>query len=233
MNIIHDRANRGTTNVGWLDSKHTFSFGGFVDPSRIGVSNLRVINDDRVVPGAGFETHGHRNMEILTYVISGALGHKDSLGNGSVIRPGEIQVMSAGTGIRHSEMNASESEPVHFLQIWIEPNQHNIAPGYQQIELPEGAGENGFQLIAGPNAGHGHVKIHQDARVYVAKPVEDQEISVDIGKSRKGFLHVVKGQIELCDTVLREGDGLEVVNPVMLNITAKTDAELLMFDLVG
>ncbi|MEO1473604.1 MAG: pirin family protein [Pseudomonadota bacterium] len=231
MTIIHDRNHRGVSKTGWLDSQHTFSFGNFRDPNRMGVESLRVINEDRVIPGAGFATHGHQDMEILTYVLSGALAHKDSLGNGSIIRPGEIQRMSAGTGIRHSEMNASDTAPVHFLQIWIEPSERGIAPSYEQVELINSAGHGGFTLIAGPNGGEGAVSLHQDARIWLARPAEGTTVSLPSGANRAGFLQVVAGQVDINGEALRAGDGLELSDVRPLDITAETDAELIFFDL--
>jgi len=231
MKIIHDRDARGATAIGWLDSKHTFSFGGFQDPSRMGVSALRVINEDRVIPGAGFGTHGHRDMEIFTYVVSGALAHKDSLGNGSVIRPGDIQLMTAGTGIQHSEMNASKDEPVHFFQIWIQPNATGHPAAYQQVEMPEGAGRGGFTPIVTPSGGDGKVSIHQDAVISIAKPSEGETVNADIRAGRKGFLQLIKGEVHLGGETLRGGDGVEFNGGQQFAITANTEAELMLFDL--
>lgn len=231
MTLIHDRHNRGASKIGWLDSKHTFSFGDFYDPARMGFSHLRVINEDHVIPGAGFQPHGHRDMEILTYVVSGALAHKDSLGNGSVIRPGDVQIMSAGSGIRHSEMNASPTEPVHFFQIWIEPNERDIAPGYQQISLPDKAGRVNFHTIAGPDAGPETVKINQDAHVLMARPSEGGKLATSVQAGRIGFLQVIKGKISLEGTVLHGGDGFEFEGGQPMAIEAVTDAEIIVFDL--
>ena len=231
MARIHERDLRGATKIGWLDSKHTFSFGGFHDPSRMGVSALRVINEDHVIPGAGFGTHGHRDMEILTYVVSGALSHKDSLGNGSTIRPGDIQLMTAGTGIQHSEMNASSDDPVHFFQIWIQPNATGHPAAYQQIALPEDAGRAGFTPIVTPSGGEHAVSIHQDAVISLARPAEDETVTVDIGDARTGFLQVIKGEVAMDGETLRGGDGVEFSGSRKLNLTATTDSELMLFDL--
>ncbi|MEO0982309.1 MAG: pirin family protein [Pseudomonadota bacterium] len=228
---IHDRDARGASKTGWLDSRHTFSFGGFMDPNRMGVSALRVINEDHVIPGAGFPTHGHRDMEILTYVVSGALAHKDSLGNGSTIRPGDVQLMTAGTGITHSEMNASGEDPVHFFQIWIQPNVRGASPGYQQSALPDEAGRGGFTPIVTPEGGEGQVKIHQDTVVSLARPAEGESLEAAVGAGRYGFLQVVKGQVSLLGETLRNGDGLEFAGGKRLDLVAHTDAELLLFDL--
>ena len=231
MARIHERDLRGATKIGWLDSKHTFSFGGFHDPSRMGVSALRVINEDHVIPGAGFGTHGHRDMEILTYVVSGALAHKDSLGNGSTIRPGDIQLMTAGTGIQHSEMNASSDDPVHFFQIWIQPNATGHPAAYQQIALPEDAGQAGFTPIVTPSGGEHAVSIHQDAVISLARPAEDETVTVDIGDARSGFLQVIKGEVAMDGETLRGGDGVEFSGSRKLNLMANTDSELMLFDL--
>ncbi|HEY9805839.1 MAG TPA: pirin family protein, partial [Candidatus Obscuribacterales bacterium] len=167
-NLIHDRNARGRTKLGWLDSYHTFSFGNFYDPSRMGFRALRVINDDRVAPGAGFPMHGHRDMEILTYVLEGALEHKDSLGNGALIKPGEAQVMSAGTGITHSEFNPSSSDPVHLLQIWILPDQSGLKPRYEQRDFPLAEKQGQWRLIAAKDGRNGAVTIHQNVDLYVS-----------------------------------------------------------------
>lgn len=231
MNRIHDRDLRGKARTGWLDSQHTFSFGHFNDPQRMGLRSLRVINEDRVIPGAGFAEHGHADMEIITYVISGALAHKDSLGTGSVIRPGEIQRMSAGTGIRHSEMNASEEEPVHFLQIWVHPEKAGLAPSYQQVTLPEDAGAGGFTPIAGPDIGEGGVTIHQDAHILVAKPKEGERVSFEVRAGRAAFLQLVKGEVGVRGETLRAGDGLELTAAGRFELEATADSEILLFDL--
>lgn len=233
MSMIHDRNHRGTSKTGWLESQHTFSFGGFHDPDRMGVESLRVINEDRVIPGAGFPTHGHRDMEIITYVISGALAHEDSIGNGSIIRPGEIQRMSAGSGIRHSEMNASDTEPVHFLQIWIEPDELGIAPSYEQVALLENAGQNGFSMIASPEGGPGAIKLHQDARLWLARTSEGETVTLPSAEGRVGFLQIVAGQVEIGGETLRSGDGLELKPTSPHTITAVTPAEMIYFDLAA
>ncbi len=231
MNRIHDRDLRGASRTGWLDSKHTFSFANFHDPDRMGVSALRVINEDHVIPGAGFAPHGHRDMEILTYVVSGALSHKDSLGNGSTIRPGDIQLMTAGTGITHSEMNESTTEPVHLFQIWILPDRQGLAPGYQQIRLDDEAGRNGFTPIVTPTGGDGVVKVHQDAVVSLAKAKAGETLSVDLGPERRGFLQIVQGEASLDGNVLRGGDGVEFDSGKKRELSVSIDAEVLLFDL--
>lgn len=231
MPLIHDRSLRGHTQTGWLDSRHTFSFGGFNDPGRMGFRSLRVINEDRVSPGAGFGTHSHADMEIVTYVISGALAHRDSLGNGSIIRPGEIQRMSAGTGISHSEMNASQDEPVHFLQIWIIPERTGIPPSYEQKTIDTEAARRGFELVADRQGGEHTVTVSQDVTIYVAKPLDSQSVSYGLSAGRGGFLQIVDGMVRIEDEILYAGDGLEFEATGECTITAEADSELLLFDL--
>lgn len=226
---IHDRDLRGHTQMGWLDSRHTFSFGSFSDPARMGFRSLRVINDDRVIPGAGFGTHGHRDMEIITYVISGSLAHRDSLGTGSLIKPGEIQKMSAGSGIEHSEFNGSNHEPVHFLQIWIVPDKRGIAPAYEQKIIP--ADRNRWTVI-GDSVGSDHtIKIQQDVKIMSAYLEENQEITYGFNPNRYGFLQVIKGQITLNGEILKQGDGAQISDEVQINIVANAPSDLLLFDL--
>ena len=231
MARIHERDLRGATKTGWLDSKHTFSFGHFNDPARMGVGALRVINEDHVIPGAGFPTHGHRDMEILTYVVSGALAHQDSLGNGSTIRTGDIQLMTAGTGITHSEMNASSDDPVHFFQIWVQPNATGHPVAYQQITLSEDIGTSGFMPIVTPGGGDHELSIHQDAVISLARPKEDTKLRINIAENRKGFLQVIKGDIRLGGESLRGGDGVEFLGTEVSEVEAFLDSEVLLFDL--
>lgn len=228
---IHERDLRGKTNMGWLDSRHTFSFGHFMDPERMGFRALRVVNDDRVIGGAGFGEHAHDNMEIISIVLDGALEHRDSMGIKGVIRPGEIQKMSAGSGVTHSEYNASTEEPVHFLQIWILPDARNIEPAYEQMPVDEGKAREGFTLIGSPESAENVVSIHQDVRLYWAKPAEGQILSYDFAKGRYGFLQVVKGQVEIGGEVLKEGDGLEMSDIPKLELKALADSDVLLFDL--
>lgn len=226
---IHDRDIRGKTQMGWLDSRHTFSFGHFHDPSRMGFRSLRVINDDRVIPGAGFDTHAHKDMEIITYVLGGALAHKDSLGTGSVIRAGEVQKMSAGSGIRHSEFNASEENSVHFLQIWIMPEERGISPSYEQKPVDISSGK--FVLIGDRYGTDGAIKIHQDVRMFVARLSDLEQASYDFEKGRAGFLHLAKGQIILNGERLKEGDGAEISDTASIHIKAEAESEVILFDL--
>lgn len=222
---------RGHANHGWLNSFHSFSFANYFDPRYMGVSSLRVINDDMVAPGAGFGTHGHRDMEIISYVLAGALQHNDSMGNGSIIRPGEIQRMSAGTGIRHSEYNVSPSDPVHFLQIWIVPNVTGIAPSYEQLRIDYRRDGNPFTLIASPEIVAGAVTIHQDARLYVAKLDAGEAVTQSLLPQRLYYLHVADGSLKINGTELRAGDGATIESESMLTITANLASEVLLFDL--
>lgn len=227
---IHNRDIRGTTKMGWLDSKHTFSFGHFHDPNRMGFRSLRVINDDKVIPGAGFDTHPHRDMEIITYILNGALAHKDSLGTGSTIRPGEIQRMTAGRGIFHSEFNPSTEEGVHLLQIWILPEQRGLEPSYEQKAIPRSDGA--FRVIGDRYGTDGGVTIHQDVKLLVAHLKDGQETSYGFAKGRSGFLHVAKGWIALNGQELKEGDGAEISDVDEIRVGSKADGtEVLLFDL--
>lgn len=227
---IHDRDIRGTTHTGWLDSRHTFSFGHFMDPDRMGFRHLRVINDDRVIPGAGFDTHGHKDMEIITYILSGELAHKDSLGTGSVIKPGEIQRMSAGRGIQHSEFNPSNENGTHFLQIWILPDSRGIEPSYEQKTVPSYT--KGFHLIGDRAGTDGAITIHQDVKLYLARLEDTDSASHDFVQGRHGFIHVAKGWITLNGEKLKEGDGAEITDVSKIDVTALADGtEVLLFDL--
>jgi redox-sensitive bicupin YhaK (pirin superfamily) len=229
--LIHDRNARGRTQMGWLDSSHSFSFGGFYDPNRLGFRSLRVINDDRVAPGAGFPTHGHRDMEILTYVLEGALEHKDSLGTGSVIRPGEAQIMSAGTGIMHSEFNHSQTEPVHFLQIWILPEENNLKARYEQkaFSVEERTGQ--LRLIAAHDARDGAVKVYQDVDLYTSILQPEDKINYHAKSDRYTWLHIAKGIVNLNGEELRAGDGVEISGEAQLEMTTNVGGEILLFDL--
>lgn len=223
---------RGPTRIGWLDSQHTFSFGGYQDPRYTGFRSLLVINEDRVAPGAGFGEHGHRDMEILSYVIDGALRHGDSLGTGSVIRPGEIQLMSAGAGIRHSEQNASATEPVHFLQIWIKPGQTGLTPGYEQKALPPVTDAAQLDLIAAPEGGPDAVAVHQDARLYRASLRPGGSAELALAPGRHAWVQVVRGAAQVNGVELSSGDGLAVSDEAGLAFAVGAEsAELLVFDL--
>jgi len=232
MLVFRDRNARGKAEMGWLSSRHSFSFGHYRDPSHMGFRALRVINEDQVIPGAGFPTHSHADMEILSYVLAGALEHKDSLGVGAVIRPGELQRMSAGTGVEHSEFNASKSEPVRFLQIWIEPASRGIAPSYEQRALPKAMeGETRLDLIGSQDGRNGSVTIHQDVLLYRAILGEGGAIEVPVAPDRHAWVQVARGTVEVQGGELREGDGLAVSDQSALTIKSTTGAELLVFDL--
>ena len=224
----HDR---GHANHGWLDSYHTFSFADYFDPKEMGFGALRVINEDWVAPKGGFPTHPHRDMEIVTYILEGALEHKDSMGNGSVIRVGDVQRMSAGTGITHSESNASEREPVHLLQIWIEPNATGLTPSYEQTHFPLADKQGRFRLIASRDGREGSVTIHQDAAVYAAVLDADQALSYTLEAQRSAYLHLARGRITLNGYPLEAGDGAKINGPEILTLSALETAEVLLFDL--
>lgn len=224
---------RGHFDMGWLDTRHTFSFGEYYDPRYLGFSALRVINEDRVAPGKGFPTHGHRDMEIVTYILEGALEHKDSLGTGSVIRPGDVQRMSAGTGIQHSEFNHSTDAPVHFLQIWILPNQKGIAPSYEQIAVPSEERRDRLRLIGSADGRDGSVTIHQDISLYAGLLSAGAKLEHPLGAGRAGWMQVASGAVEINGTEAQTGDGLAVVKEAAVKITALSPAEVLLFDLPG
>lgn len=231
MPMIHDRMTRGHTNMGWLDSRHTFSFGGFSDPARMGLRNLRVINEDRVIAGAGFGEHGHAQMDILTYVISGALRHRDSMGNGADITAGELQLMSAGNGITHSEMNASQSDPVHFLQIWLIPDQNIGTPRYDSVKPSGSTSRNALVQVAGPEGGEGVLKLASKAQIFRAQMDEGASLNHSLPEGHAGFLQLISGQLDIEGNTLTAGDGLEFVKSDFSQIRATAEAEFLLFDL--
>ena len=223
---------RGTANFGWLDSRHTFSFGQYFDPKHMGHGPLRVINDDRVEPGAGFNTHGHQDMEIISYVLEGELRHEDSMGNGSVIRPGDVQRMSAGTGVMHSEFNNSDTEMVHFLQVWVLPERKGLEPGYEQISFSNEERNGQLRLIGSHDGREGSVTIHQDVSLYSALLAPDQSVSHDFGPGRKGWLHVATGTVMINDEQpAYAGDGLAIEGPEAIMVSGTSDAEVLLFDM--
>ena len=222
---------RGHFDFGWLDTCHTLSFGEYHDPAQMQFRALRVLNEDRVQPGQGFGTHGHRDMEILTWVLSGALEHRDSLGTHGVIRPGEAQVMSAGTGIRHSEFNASASELVHFLQIWLLPERPGLPPRYDQVAFPEADFQNRLRLIASPDGAEGSVRIFQDVRVQVARLEAGREVEAPLAPPRFGFLQVARGRVLLNGQTLQAGDSARIEAEPRLTLHAETASEVLLFDL--
>jgi quercetin 2,3-dioxygenase len=222
---------RGSSKFNWLDSRHTFSFGDYYDPQHNGFSDLRVINEDRVVPGAGFPTHSHRDMEIITYVLEGALAHKDSTGTSSVIRVGDVQRMSAGTGISHSEYNASQTEPVHFLQIWIIPHETGLKPGYEQRSFDLEKQSGSWILVAAADPRDGAVKVHQDAELSLAVLPKGEKLSYRVRAGRQAWLQVGRGKVTLNGTSLEAGDGAAIEHEQLLNLAAIEGSEILLFDL--
>jgi quercetin 2,3-dioxygenase len=231
MITIRPANERGGGNHGWLKTKHTFSFADFWDPKWMGFRSLRVINEDRVAPNTGFPTHPHRDMEIITYVLAGKLEHKDSLGTGSVILPGDGQRMSAGSGIRHSEFNPSPNESVHFLQIWIHPEKAAIPPSYEQKSFPEAEKRGKLRTIASRDAKDGSVKINQDASLYVSLLKPGEEVSHEFAAGRFGWLQVARGAVELNGEKLTQGDGAAISDEKIVTIKGAEDAEILLFDL--
>jgi redox-sensitive bicupin YhaK (pirin superfamily) len=228
---IRRSAERGHAQHGWLDSFHSFSFADYHDPEHMGFGPLRVINEDRVQPGQGFGTHGHRDMEIISYVLEGALAHRDSMGNGSVLKPGDVQRMSAGTGVRHSEYNGSEREPVHFLQIWIEPAVRNVAPSYQEAHFDDAAKRGTLRLIASGDGRAGSVAIHQDANVYAALIDGTERVEFAQRAGRRTYVHVVRGKLDVAGQALAAGDALKSVGEARVVLEGGSDAEVLLFDL--
>ncbi|MGB3199547.1 MAG: pirin family protein [Nodosilinea sp.] len=234
MITVRPGRDRGAANFGWLDSRHTFSFGQYYDPHHMGFASLRVINEDKVTPSAGFGTHGHRDMEIITYVLDGALEHKDSLGTGSVIRPGDVQRMSAGTGIRHSEFNASDTSPVHFLQIWILPETEGIDPGYEQISIAPEAKQGQLRLVGSREGRDGAVTIHQDVNLYATTLAAGDRVNHSLAPGRVAWVQVVRGAVTLSDSDLTAGDGAAVSDLDTLALAGVADeAEVLLFDMAA
>jgi len=234
MITVRPASDRGAANFGWLDSRHTFSFGNYYDPSHMGFASLRVINEDKVTPGQGFGTHGHRDMEIVTYVLDGALEHKDSLGTGSVIRPGDVQRMSAGTGIRHSEFNASNTDPVHFLQIWIMPEAEGIDPGYEQISIAPETKQGQLRLVGSRDGRDGSVTIHQDVSLYATTLSEGDRVEHTLTPGRVAWVQVARGAADLNGHALTAGDGAAVSALDRLNLTGTAaGAEVLVFDMAA
>ena len=229
---IRKAAERGHANHGWLDTWHSFSFDSYYDPRFMGFRHLRVINEDRVAAGKGFPTHPHQNMEIITYILEGALEHKDSMGTGSVIRPGEVQRMSAGTGVTHSEYNPSASEAVHLLQIWILPDRKGIQPSYEQKAFDRKQLKGTLRIVASPDARDGSVTIHQDAELYASVLEAGQAVRHELRPSRHAWLQVARGSLELNGQELKAGDGAAATNETLLDVKSKADAEFLLFDLV-
>jgi len=230
---VRRSSERGLAEFGWLHSRHTFSFGSYHDRRFMGFGPLRVINEDRVQPGQGFGTHTHRDMEIISYVLDGALEHRDSLGTGSVIRPGDVQRMSAGTGVSHSEFNQSSTEIVHFLQIWIVPDTEGLPPSYEQKSFSREDRRDRWCLVASPDDADGAVRVHQNVRLYVALLDSGRTLRHEIDPGRSAWLQVARGEVVLADLELAAGDGVAVQSLDSLELRASTDAELLLFDLPG
>ncbi|MEM6433653.1 MAG: pirin family protein [Cyanobacteria bacterium P01_D01_bin.115] len=234
MITVRSGSDRGKANFGWLDSRHTFSFGNYYDPAHMGFGTLRVINEDKVTPSQGFSTHGHRDMEIISYVLSGELAHKDNIGNGSIIRPGDVQRMSAGTGILHSEYNASDTEPVHFLQIWVLPEQTGIEPGYEQTYFAPAEKQGRLRLVGSRDGRDGSVTIHQDLNLYAANLSAPETVTQAIAPGRVVWVHVARGAVNLNGHDLTAGDGAAVSDEATLTLTSSgDDSEVLVFDMAA
>ncbi len=234
MLTIRPAQDRGIASFGWLDSRHTFSFGEYHNPNHMGFADLRVINEDKVAPGQGFPTHGHRDMEIISYVLEGALEHKDSIGTGSVIRPGDVQRMSAGTGIRHSEYNASKTEPVHFLQIWILPEQKGIEPGYEQKNFAIAEKQGKLKLVGSRDGRDGSITIHQKVDLYAATLSEGESVRYTFAPNRVAWLQVARGTVQLNDQTLTAGDGAAIAQESLITLQGKAqDAEVLLVDMAA
>jgi quercetin 2,3-dioxygenase len=222
---------RGNADHGWLKSRHTFSFGEYYDPKHVEFGVLRVINEDRVAPEGGFGTHGHRDMEIVSYVLEGQLGHRDSMGNGSVMVPGDVQRMSAGSGVLHSEMNPSSSEPVHFLQIWIRPSAEGIVPSYEQKHFTPEQKRGVLRLVASADGADGSVRIHQDVRVYAGLFDGAEHAELSLAAKRRAYVHLARGSLKVNGVALAAGDGLKVSDVSALTVSDGRSAEVLVFDL--
>ena len=231
MLTVRKSSDRGYADHGWLKSFHSFSFAGYHDPEHMGWGNLRVINEDRIAPGTGFGTHGHRDMEIISYVLTGNLAHKDSMGNVKGIPPGDVQRMSAGRGVQHSEFNHAPNDTTHFLQIWIEPNVTGIAPSYEQKSFADAEKQGVLRLVASPDAADGSVLIHADARLYSGLLDEVHSATLAMNPKRKGYVHVVRGTVAVNGVVLSGGDAALLQNEAQLTLDQAQDAEVLVFDL--
>jgi redox-sensitive bicupin YhaK (pirin superfamily) len=224
-------AERGWADHGWLKSYHSFSFAGYHDPAHMGFGNLRVINEDRIEPGTGFGMHGHRDMEIISYVMSGAIGHKDSIGNGASIPPGDVQRMSAGSGIMHSEFNHAQDSETHFLQIWIEPNVTGIPPGYEQKSFADLEKRGKLRLVASPDGADGSLTIHADARLYAGLFDGAEEKHLPLDPQRKSYVQLIRGELQVNGQVLKAGDAAKLLAESDLHLSGGKDAEVLVFDL--
>lgn len=233
MITVRPSEERGFADHGWLNSRHSFSFADYFDPEHVEFGPLRVINEDRVVPGAGFGAHGHRDMEIISYVLSGALAHKDSMGTSSVIKPGDVQRMSAGTGVRHSEFNHSHAVPVHFLQIWIQPDRIGLPPSYEEKVFDQAEKRGRLCLIGSPDGALGSVVIHQDVRLYAGLFDGSEAAQLALAPGRRAYVHVAQGQITVNGVALGAGDAVKLTEEPVILLTDGTDAEVLLFDLPG
>lgn len=231
MIAVRKNTDRGRADFGWLDSRHTFSFGRYLDPDHMGFRSLRVINDDRVAAGAGFGTHPHDNMEILSYVVDGAIEHKDSMGNGSVIRPGELQRMTAGAGVTHSEFNHSKTDSLRFLQIWILPEKRDLEPGYEQRAFPLEERKGELVLVASRDGRDDSVTVHQDVSLYAGRLSPGDRTMLELGPGRDAWVQVVRGGVKLAGEALEEGDGAAVRDETSIELSADAEAEVLVFDL--
>lgn len=231
MQTLRRSAERGHANHGWLDSHHSFSFANYYDPEHMGWGNLRVINEDRIAPGTGFGTHGHRDMEIVSYVLEGNLAHKDSMGNVKGIPPGDVQRMSAGTGVQHSEFNHAPNQTTHFLQIWIQPNVRGIEPGYEQKTFADADKRGRLRLVASPDGAEGSVTIHANAHLYAGLFDGDESAELQLATGRKGYVHLVRGELEANGQVLHAGDALLLDNETRVQLRQGRHAEVLVFDL--
>ncbi|HLS54952.1 MAG TPA: pirin family protein [Zeimonas sp.] len=231
MLTVRKSQDRGYADHGWLKSHHSFSFAGYYDPAHMGWGNLRVINEDRVAPGTGFGEHGHRDMEIISYVLSGELAHRDSMGNVEAIPPGDVQRMSAGTGVRHSEFNHAEGQTTHFLQIWIEPNVTGIAPGYEQKTIPATDKRGALRLVASPDGAQGSVTIHADAKLYAGLFDGSERAELALDPARKGYVHLVRGSLDVNGQRLGSGDAVLLDGESRIVLASGSDAEVLVFDL--
>jgi redox-sensitive bicupin YhaK (pirin superfamily) len=231
MITLRRSAERGHADHGWLDSRHTFSFAGYHDPAHMGFGPLRVINEDRVQGGQGFGTHSHQDMEIVSYVLEGALEHRDSLGNGSVLRPGDVQRMSAGTGVQHSEFNHSPDEAVHFLQIWIEPARRGVPPSYEEKRFDAASRRGRLRLVVSPDGAQGSLRMHQDARLYAALLDGEIDLQHVLGAGRRGYVHVARGRVQVNGQALAAGDALALQDEPRILLERAEAAEVLLFDL--
>jgi redox-sensitive bicupin YhaK (pirin superfamily) len=233
MLTLRTSTERGYADHGWLKSYHSFSFAGYYDPQHMGFGNLRVINEDRIAPGTGFGTHGHKDMEIISYVLSGAIGHEDNIGNGASIPPGDVQRMSAGTGIQHSEFNHAKDATTHFLQIWIEPNVRGIAPGYEQKTFPTSEKRGALRLVASNGGDQGSVTVHADVKLYAGLFDADERAELPLDSQRKTYVHLVSGELTVNGQRLHAGDAAKLEAETSLQLSAGKDAEVLVFDLAA